>query len=99
ASVMPMALATTEVSLTASVCPPPAYPGPPVPEVFGDVDAVGVGDAALATRGARTAAPPAPPTNNAPATMAFAVRPTRLDGGGAATESSGIGPSEVKSVS
>src|SRR5437879_2002262 len=76
---MPMALATTEVSLTASEWPRPAQPVPP-PEVEGEDDGVADGDAALAASGPRTAAPPAPLTSKAPATTAFAARPIRLDG-------------------
>src|SRR5438477_6844779 len=75
-----MALATTDVSLTASSWPKP--PGPPRPPVLpvpvpadapGVAAAFGVGDAAVALRGPRIVAPATPPTSSDPTTIALVL--------------------------
>src|SRR6266567_7716083 len=87
---MPIALATTEVSVTASTWP--VYEGLEPLAVDGDADELAVGDAALATSGPMMAAPPAPPTMSALSATARALRfMTRRGGSDAGDPSVGGG--------
>src|SRR6266536_3439601 len=81
---MPIALATTEVSLTASLWPPMPRPAPFVPDP-GAVEAAGAGEAARDEIGPRIAAPATPPRISAPATLAFSLPAMRRAGRGRAS--------------